>query len=60
LGIFRKAGLYPDSGTKLFRLRFDGEMLREYLGFRELRERNGSIDGLSRHRKQQPFGIINE
>jgi hypothetical protein len=35
-GSFRRTGLSPKSGTKPFRLQFDGEKLRENPGFREL------------------------
>jgi hypothetical protein len=56
---FKKAGLYPDIGTRPFTVRFDEDKLRSNPGFRELWERNISIEELSRRRQLHPFGMIN-
>jgi hypothetical protein len=57
---FLKAGLWPDSEAGPFKLQFNEEVLRENPGFKDLWERNISIEELSRRRRLQPFGIINQ
>jgi hypothetical protein len=44
---FQKAGLWQDSGTKPFKLQFNEESLRENPGFKELWERNISVEEFS-------------
>jgi hypothetical protein len=57
---FQKAGLWPDSGTKPFKLQFNEESLRKNPRFEELWEQNISVEELSQRRRLQPFGIINK
>jgi hypothetical protein len=58
-GCFRKAGLYPDIGSRPCKLRFDEERLRTNPGFKEIWERNIKIEELRRRRRLQRFGWIN-
>jgi hypothetical protein len=56
---FRKAGLSPNTRNRPYRLEFDEEALRGNAGFKELWDRNFSIEELSRRRRAQRFGILN-
>jgi hypothetical protein len=54
---FQKAGLYPDLGSRPFKVRFDEEKLRENVGFKKLWKRNISIEGLSLRRRILTSGV---
>jgi hypothetical protein len=58
-GALRRAGMYPDIGTKPFRMRFDEEQLKDCPGFIEIWNHNISIEDLSRRRRLHRFGVIN-
>jgi hypothetical protein len=57
---FQKAGLWPDSEIKPFKLQFNEESRRENPGLKELWGRNILVEELSERRKLQPFEIINK
>jgi hypothetical protein len=56
---FRRAGVYPNIGSRPYKIRFDEEQLRNNPGFKELWERNASTADLSRRRRLHRFGVIN-
>jgi hypothetical protein len=56
---FRKAGLSPNTQTWPYKLQFNEEMLRQNDGFRELWDRNITIEEGTRHQRLQRFGILN-
>jgi hypothetical protein len=56
---FRKAGLSPNTQSPSFKLEFDGEALRQNDGFKELSDRNISIEALFSRRRVQGFEIFN-
>jgi hypothetical protein len=56
---FRRAGLTPDGKSRPFRLVFDEQRLRENRGFKEIWDRNITIEDLSRRGRAKRFGIIN-
>jgi hypothetical protein len=56
---FRKAGMYLDVATWLFKIRIGEQTLREDPGFKEVRDRNVLLDDLSKCQQMQQFGIIN-
>jgi hypothetical protein len=59
-GSFRKAGLSSNTKVRPFRLQFDDTVWRENPGFKEIWDRNISIEELSRRRQAHRFGIINQ
>jgi hypothetical protein len=59
-GSFRRAGLSANTRVRPFRLQFNDAVLRENPGFKEIWDRNISIEELSRRRQAHRFGIINE
>jgi hypothetical protein len=58
-GSFRKAGMDLDVTTLPFRIRIIEQTLRENPGFKEIWDRNVSLDDLSSRQQLQRFGIIN-
>jgi hypothetical protein len=58
-GSFRRAGMFPDVGSRPYKIRFDEEQLRKNPGFKEIWDRNLSTDDLSRRRRLHRFGLIN-
>jgi hypothetical protein len=56
---FRRDGIYPNIGSRSYKIGFDEEQLRNNPGFTELWERNLSIADLSRRRRLHRFGVIN-
>jgi hypothetical protein len=57
---FRKAVLWPDSGTKPFKLQFNEKSLMENPGCKKTWERNILVEELSRRRRLQLFGIVDK
>jgi hypothetical protein len=59
-GPFRRAGMYPDMGSRPFKLRIDEEMATSNPGFKEIWDRNNTIEELSRRGRLRRFGLIND
>jgi hypothetical protein len=59
MGSFRKAGMDLDVTALPFRIRIVEQTQRENPGFKEVWDRNISLDDLSRRRQLQRFGIMN-
>jgi hypothetical protein len=58
-GSFRRAGMYPYMGSRSFKLRIDEEVLKSNPGFKEIWDRNITIEELSRRRRLHRFELIN-
>jgi hypothetical protein len=58
-GSFRRAGMDLDVTALPFRIRIVEQTLRENPGFKEVADRDVSLDELSRRRRLQRFGIGN-
>jgi hypothetical protein len=58
-GSFHKVGLDLNTTIRPFRVRVVEQMLRENPGFKEVWDRNVSIEDLTRRRQVKRFGIIN-
>jgi hypothetical protein len=57
---FKKAGFLIDTTSSLSRVKFDDNIVRGNPGFRELWERNFSINNISTRQRNSSFGFINE
>lgn len=56
---FLKAGIKYNVSEKPIRLMIDENIMRENEGFKEIWDKNISIDILSKRRKDQKFGVLN-
>jgi hypothetical protein len=57
---FRKAELTPIIQNFPFKLKFNEDILRQNDGFKELWERNISVEELTRRQRVQRFGVLND